>query len=491
MSSRSLDVLTRTFSRTALISAAARYVPAAEMKAAASAATSAAGSAAYAAAEAASVAAEVASAAAGAAYSAAYAVYAASAAAGAAYATYAADAVADANIWKSVTLDVEFLDSAKNHEALLSWPLWPNAVPEKIAAEIDAMRKALRISPDGYGYFLDWYERRLAGRDTGFALQPEQDEEMYRRLVAQEDDWWERAPAQVNADIQSWLDELTPPAIAEPQSDFGLIFRQRANDVFEVDPLAGTDETLDTPEARDRHGHLRDTLSEALQLASGHNQASSLAPRFEKWLDFLRDEPRQMHLGRLLQHAELVLKLADAMAQEIRDTAPLSQLPENSRNLGALLEALPTAHWAMVNFDPALARRSTLHSDPDVPQVPAITISNNTIIITSAVNIGALTAESAEQVKEMGEGLEVQNPDPRRLRRYWETSKNLVRAAGAYLWKQKTKIALGLPPAAISIATFLVKYEKWVLSLFTDSPGMVTLLTQLINWLKQFPFLFP
>jgi hypothetical protein len=394
----------------------------------------------------------------------------------------------DVSGWDNLMDDISFLNQNNNVDTLLAQPLWLNDMLEWVAAEIETMRKSLRDSPDGYGLWMDWYDRRLAGRDTGFALPPEQDKEMSRRLIAQDDDWWKREPAVVNADIQSWLDELTPLAEAEPQSDLGLIFRQRADELFEVDQFAGSDEALVTPEARDRHEHLRDTLNEAVSLAAGHNQASSLAPRFEKWLDLLGNEPSQMRLGRLLQHAEFVLKLAEAMAQEIRDAAPLSQLPENSRNLVALLEALPTAHWAMVNFDPALARRATLQVDPDAPRTPTVTIDVTLKIVTEAAQQGVLTQDSARDVTSMAEGLEDAAPDPRRLRRFWETSKNLVRAVGSFLWKHKKK-ALGVPAAAIAAAKFLVQYEDWVLSLFVGHPGMLNLLTQLINWLKQFPFL--
>jgi hypothetical protein len=125
-----------------------------------------------------------------------------------------ANAAAEASdadaIWQSVTLDADFLESGNSHKALLSQPLWQGTIPTLIAPEIAAMCKTLPCSPDGFGLWLDWYERRLAGAPTGFALPPVQDQEMYRRLVAQNDDWWQRKPAEVHAEIQSWLDELTP-----------------------------------------------------------------------------------------------------------------------------------------------------------------------------------------------------------------------------------------------------------------------------------------
>ena len=506
---RAYTGLTLALYRALSISAVAATIPTAEIGRAADAAYAAANAAASAAASAAGAAANAANtanaaSAAGAAAAnanaahAAYAAYAAGAAA--ANAAYAADAAYAAGAaayavatWQAITIDTAILSQGEV-AALLRQPLWPDAPPPEFVAEIGAMQGWMQASDQGFGLWWKWYARISSGQASPFGLPPEADLEMGRRLIAQHDDWWKREPAVVNAEIQGWLDELTPPPSVDAQSDYGLIFRATPQGSFDVNEQSGSDEVLETPEARDRHEHLRDSLIEAAALAKGDNIAGDIAPRLEKWLEFLGAEPREMRLGRLLQHAEFIIPLAEALAKELQGVDSLDQLTSRSRNLVVLLQTLPENHWAMVNFDPALARRIPLTLDPEAPRLPNVTISIVNSTIHHAEITGVLTDRAAQNIVEMGAGLEAVSgtpvstaSDPRLLRRYWETVKNWPREMLAWLWEHKVKsITSGTIAAA---GKFLITYEVWVRSLFSESPGMLHLIGQLIDWLKMLPFL--
>lgn len=127
----------------------------------------------------------------------------------------AADLVGTAApIWEAVLSDLDFLvhfhpsTLGLGSVGLIGRPLWPEAGRGPFAETWDRARA--HMIEIGSTVWVDWYERRLRGTKTRLALPPEQDQEFGRRLIAQEVNWWEREPSLVNADIQSWIDELTP-----------------------------------------------------------------------------------------------------------------------------------------------------------------------------------------------------------------------------------------------------------------------------------------
>jgi hypothetical protein len=149
---------------------------------------------------------------------------AARAAADAAYAAYAARGTyaasyADAAIWKALSADCEWLErQASRNDAigLLARPLWP-AGDNPLAEEWQNARGDLLSK--GLSLWADWYQRRLDGQATGFALPAAADREIAGRLLSAEDEWWtggEKEPGleqfqRVTRDIESWIAELGPP----------------------------------------------------------------------------------------------------------------------------------------------------------------------------------------------------------------------------------------------------------------------------------------
>lgn len=189
--------------RVLLILSAARKWPADDMKiaAAARAADAADAAAAYAAAAAARAATNVA-AAAGYAYAYAVDAYAHAADAAAAAAT-ATDAV-----WQAVTGDAAFLNQSGAPEELAKRPLWPDDQPPANLQELWVRHK--QAAPD-FAPWQAWHEA-ATGRNSQEAPHDRFGDDLTRRIALQTNEWWERDPAAVNADVARWL-KVTPDNI--------------------------------------------------------------------------------------------------------------------------------------------------------------------------------------------------------------------------------------------------------------------------------------
>lgn len=180
---------------------------------------------------------------------------------------------ANVTFWAAINSDLSDLgkfERLKTEEQILDQPLWPLQMPE----EIDRIWQHLRVQGRNYGMALwhDWYERRLAGYPTGFALPPEQDLELHRRLIAQDNGWWGRGPAAVNVEIQSWLDELTPPK-PDPQEPTAPIFKLDEDGRLGIDRGANREDLRHDAAARRMYEAARDAVRHLAERLSGDNQA--------------------------------------------------------------------------------------------------------------------------------------------------------------------------------------------------------------------------
>lgn len=134
-------------------------------------------------------------------------------------ATAAASAVAgDAVLWRQVEADVAWLEAAESTDAapqrMTGLPLWRGGRPDWFGNRWSRLEREMRAAGGGPLPLLNWFERRIEGHATAFALPPAEDQALQIRIALQKDEFWNRSFAAVNADIQAWIDELAP---AEPQ----------------------------------------------------------------------------------------------------------------------------------------------------------------------------------------------------------------------------------------------------------------------------------
>ncbi|WP_206240179.1 hypothetical protein [Novosphingobium terrae] len=423
-------------------------------------------------------------------------------------------------LWGQVDADLKALSDGMAVDALIDSPLWWSTQPEWSLKLWRGVRAPLEEGEYGHGLWTAWYDRRLAGKPTSFDFpSQEADLEFHRRFFAQPPAWWRAPVEQINAEIGGWIEELrrVPPEAGEladdrpgsgmpvsssleviPQSEVGLTFKQGADGAFEIDELAGASSLSTTREARDSHDELKDTLDDAIRLCVGHNQATSLIPILSQIKELMGAAPVDLRIGRFMQRAERGIKLAEAMAIELRSAEDLSRLPNVTREIVVVLEAIPTAYWAMVHADPRLEQRLRDLSEKSFQPDPSPTIGELGSVIRDSVEDGVLSSKAAGIVEEMAEGLDdTAALDTRRAQRYFETVKNLPLAVFSSILRNRGKIASGIVAGAGALATAVKSIEilgRWVAShsdllhkLFANYPGINHLIDELVAAAKFLP----
>lgn len=114
----------------------------------------------------------------------------------------------DGNVLTSTGLDGSRDDSEVIGNGANIWnlPLWLKS-NWPFASRWEACRHEL-LFPRGVMPFLaNWYEDRLAGRNTA-GLPDHLAEELDLKIALQPDEWWKQDPSKVNADIEGWVAEL-------------------------------------------------------------------------------------------------------------------------------------------------------------------------------------------------------------------------------------------------------------------------------------------
>ena len=271
----------------------------------------------------------------------------AAAAADAAYAagyvaTYAADAAvragraagraAYAAFWKAISVDIAIL-AQNDLEGLRRQPVWPGGVPAELVREISAMQDWMRASDQGFGLWWNWYARISTGADSAFGLPHDAEAEMGRRLIARDDEWWKREPALVNANIQGWIDELTPPEIPagdiipDPQTIRAPSFTSLPDGRFTIDTAAGRDAVGTDDASQTRHAAALNAVQKFADAMRGDNNAGYFAPICDDLTKALGTDVSQIEPSMTVLHAE-TLRQAITIQQAAGPTDNLQPLKE-------------------------------------------------------------------------------------------------------------------------------------------------------------------
>ena len=116
--------------------------------------------------------------------------------------------------WANIGVDADrleaFHDQESAHLALLADPLWPVPQTEVFPRRWQVLQAELVARNEDWDVWINWYERRLDGQPTDFDLPPDADEALVGKIALQGNNFWNREPALVNADIKAWLEEATP-----------------------------------------------------------------------------------------------------------------------------------------------------------------------------------------------------------------------------------------------------------------------------------------
>jgi hypothetical protein len=123
---------------------------------------------------------------------------------------FASAAVAsDAAVWGNIENDANWLEQHPSPDQAaeeLSWQPLHSERPGWFEPEWQKTRDYLLSRNQGYELWIDWFQRRIEGHKTAFDLPRDVDKKIQIRIAEQKDDFWEKGPAVVNAEIQSWID---------------------------------------------------------------------------------------------------------------------------------------------------------------------------------------------------------------------------------------------------------------------------------------------
>ena len=138
-------------------------------------------------------------------------------------AVYAANAAANAAraaaAWSAIEADCRLLERGEPVDTFELLHLWPDA-PDWWSDSWDHARQWLSGSGAGFEIWREWYHGRIEGLPHAFAdFDDAADEAFYHWIVEQDNDWWKREPAIVNADITKFVEELRKPKQEEPKTE--------------------------------------------------------------------------------------------------------------------------------------------------------------------------------------------------------------------------------------------------------------------------------
>jgi hypothetical protein len=225
----------------------------------------------------------------------------------------------------------------------------------------------------GFDLWMDWYDRRLTGRVTGFDLPPEQDLELHCRLIAKKDNWWGRPAAKVNAEIKSWIEELASqelepdaPTMSEisepdPQEITAPQFKLEDDQRITINVSAGLEKLRTDDAARDRHQITREALGAVSRMLHGNNNAGHISEIADVIVAALGDSLEVSKPSLVVLHAETFRK-ALTLQQSAKPDADLRPLE------GLQLLRVSTATNAlnlMIGSDPFMDNMDRLLLGPD------------------------------------------------------------------------------------------------------------------------------
>lgn len=125
----------------------------------------------------------------------------------------ATNAVADeSEVWREISADITVLSRGGATADFFQQVLWNSMKSDRDWYRL--LRKFFLEAENDWDVWLNWYQDRASGSETA-ELPRELAQELDLKIAMQPDEWWKRDPAEVNADIKTW--------IAEKKEQAGLV----------------------------------------------------------------------------------------------------------------------------------------------------------------------------------------------------------------------------------------------------------------------------
>ncbi|CAN0570883.1 unnamed protein product, partial [Ectocarpus sp. 12 AP-2014] len=318
---------------------------------------------------------------------AAYAATAAANAADAAYtsattATTATTAIADAAaFWQQLGEDCDILGTATGVDAqaqsltLLGTRLW--TCGEMPQAVNDSWGHAVSYLEDnGLRFWSLWYQRRLTGEASGFALPREQDLILQENLLEQENEWW--AGGQKQSDLAQAAEELRvidEQAVLGSSSDFHRlevtpekqfssvpVFQSNQKHQLSLNFHQGSEALRTDEDATDRHAELLAELHQLKEQCSGSNSLGHVVNLADRLVEALGSEVSEMRTSLVVQRGERIRQLVETYEH----LTPASLHEKVDEFVFNQLKATRDALNMAVGLDPVLDKLDRARLGPDI-----------------------------------------------------------------------------------------------------------------------------
>lgn len=383
--------------------------------------------------------------------------------------------------------------------------LWPTSLSLPLKTTFPTGR--------GWPFWRKWYDARRLGRTLERRPLPVSAEIEWAIAVLPEE-LWSEGPDAINYEISRILrkyplDEmyeeleflLEEPSIpdpsklgsVDPQSGSAAIFTARSGeDIIDVDTAALTARIDDTPDARDRHKEVLDSVDDILSLyerfSIGGNQVIPLIQQAQRLKEALGGAPSEIRPGLLIPRGErLRQKLA---AQEAHDE--IGAEPPLPHQFLSNLKILVASYNVFVALDPVLAKYDEARLPPDLAN-KLIPPAKGSQLIHDAVARSIATTQVEDTLREESYTAPAL-PDParRESRRFSESIRNFVRVAleKAFVplkivWKNRS-VAQGIGQAIGKFARWITAHGEALLSLFPEGSATFNIIKFVVETTRKF-----
>jgi hypothetical protein len=464
---------------------------------------------------------------------AAAAAYATSAVRAAAAATYVAaapraaraavDAVAYAAaygaVWVNISDDCNWLENAYGPNAarhLTCVKLWPAGEPKDWAAVWDHASTHLRNLDQGYGVWIDWYNRRIRGEDAAFDIPGDSDRTEDKAILARladatNEDFWDKGAPYVNTTLQGWIDaarervrprdapfitdplrqlEAAPEPIP-PQNQNAIPFTATESGKIRIDQSRNADALRMDADAQDRHAEAIREARALLDRCRLSNSAARFVSGFENYLSAGGETLADLRPSLFVQRGEKLRQEIAAYESGQQD----SFLEPIADDLLIDLKGWRSAHNMTVGLDPLLMRLDTAMLGPDVK--PALIAPAELHAFVAEADEADILDEGVREIVDEAIDLAPAIPDANDRRTVWsvESVQNLVIEAFSVALNHPVKVAVGVSAVAVGAslgvgvglgelvgaAGFLLAKRKWVETKLNNAPTWKALFIQLCN----------
>lgn len=172
--------------------------------------------------------------------------------------------VASLDFWQITSNDAIILGEGSTAANLLGKKVWQEA-PHWWNVAWEKGLRWLSASGEGFEVWREWNYGRLEGLPHAFAdFDDAADKTFYRWIVEQDDEWWSREPAEVNAEIAKFVDDLRKPKDTSPEPSPPSEEQSRQILAFTADPEAYVQNDKLAIRASAQFGPLRSTAPKNL-----------------------------------------------------------------------------------------------------------------------------------------------------------------------------------------------------------------------------------